>query len=49
MKKQIIVALALLVSTLSFAQKDEIKAAEKAIKTETLPMQSLQLVLLKDL
>lgn len=32
MKKQIIVALALLVSTLSFAQKDEIKAAEKAIK-----------------
>lgn len=33
MKKQIIVALALLVSTLSFAQKDEIKAAEKAIKS----------------
>jgi len=33
MKKQIIVALAILVSTLSFAQKDEIKAAEKAIKS----------------
>ena len=33
MKKQIIVALALLVSTLSFAQKNEIKAAEKAIKS----------------
>lgn len=32
MKKQIVVALALLVGTLSFAQKDEIKAAEKAIK-----------------
>jgi tetratricopeptide (TPR) repeat protein len=32
MKKQIVLALALLVSTLSFAQKSEIKAAEKAIK-----------------
>ncbi|MFK7781600.1 tetratricopeptide repeat protein [Psychroserpens sp.] len=32
MKKQIIVALALLVSTISFSQKDELKAAEKAIK-----------------
>jgi tetratricopeptide (TPR) repeat protein len=31
-KKQIIIALALLVSTFSFAQKDEVKAAEKAIK-----------------
>nr|WP_321236930.1 tetratricopeptide repeat protein [uncultured Psychroserpens sp.] len=33
MKKLIVVALALLVSTLSFAQKSELKAAEKAIKT----------------
>ena len=33
MKKQIIVAFALLVSTISFAQKNEIKAAEKAIKS----------------
>lgn len=33
MKKQIIIALALLVSTFSFSQKDEIKAAEKAIKS----------------
>jgi tetratricopeptide (TPR) repeat protein len=33
MKKQIIVALALLVSSLSFAQKDEIKDAEKALKS----------------
>ena len=33
MKKQIIVALAILVGTLSFAQKNEIKAAEKAIKS----------------
>ena len=32
MKKQIIFALALLVSTLSFSQKDELKDAEKAIK-----------------
>ncbi|HEX9826736.1 MAG TPA: tetratricopeptide repeat protein [Flavobacteriaceae bacterium] len=32
MKKQIIIALALLVSTFTFAQKNEIKAAEKAIK-----------------
>ncbi|WP_456441722.1 tetratricopeptide repeat protein [Psychroserpens sp.] len=32
MKKQIIIALALLVSTFSFSQKDELKAAEKAIK-----------------
>ncbi len=33
-KKQIIIALALLVSTFSFSQKDEIKAAEKALKNE---------------
>nr|WP_321246860.1 tetratricopeptide repeat protein [uncultured Psychroserpens sp.] len=33
MKKQFIVALALLVSTLSFAQKKELKTAEKAIKS----------------
>ncbi|WP_298894296.1 tetratricopeptide repeat protein [uncultured Psychroserpens sp.] len=33
MKKQIVVALALLVSTISFAQKSELKAAEKAIKS----------------
>lgn len=33
MKNQIIIALALLVSTLSFAQKNELKAAEKAIKS----------------
>ncbi|WP_204346488.1 tetratricopeptide repeat protein [Psychroserpens algicola] len=33
MKKQIVVALALLVSTMSFSQKSELKAAEKAIKT----------------
>ncbi|MGR7814135.1 tetratricopeptide repeat protein [Lacinutrix undariae] len=33
MKKQSIVALALLVGSLSYAQKDEIKAAEKAIKS----------------
>ncbi|OUS02485.1 hypothetical protein A9Q86_02975 [Flavobacteriales bacterium 33_180_T64] len=33
MKKQIVVALSLLVSTISFSQKSEIKAAEKAIKT----------------
>ncbi|WP_431134935.1 tetratricopeptide repeat protein [Psychroserpens mesophilus] len=32
MKKQFIVALALLVSTFSFSQKDELKDAEKAIK-----------------
>lgn len=32
MKKQIIIALALLVSTFSFSQKDELKTAEKAIK-----------------
>ena len=34
MKKQIVVALALLVSTISFSQKNEMKAAEKAIKSE---------------
>jgi len=34
MKKQIVIALALLVSTLSFSQKDELKAAEKAIKSK---------------
>ncbi|WCO00380.1 tetratricopeptide repeat protein [Psychroserpens ponticola] len=34
MKKQIIIALALLVSTFSFSQKDELKAAEKAIKSK---------------
>lgn len=33
MKKQIVVALALLVSTISFSQKSELKAAEKAIKS----------------
>ncbi|RKE95447.1 tetratricopeptide repeat protein [Ichthyenterobacterium magnum] len=33
MKKQIVVALALLVSTLSFSQKNELKTAEKAIKS----------------
>ncbi|WP_047547624.1 tetratricopeptide repeat protein [Psychroserpens sp. Hel_I_66] len=33
MKKQFIVALALLVSTFSFAQKSELKTAEKAIKS----------------
>ena len=33
MKKQIVVALALLVSTISFSQKNELKAAEKAIKS----------------
>lgn len=33
MKKQFIVALALLVSTLSFSQKSELKTAEKAIKS----------------
>nr|WP_321228215.1 tetratricopeptide repeat protein [uncultured Psychroserpens sp.] len=33
MKKQFIVAIALLVSTLSFAQKSELKTAEKAIKS----------------
>jgi len=33
MKKQFIVALALLVSTISFAQKNELKTAEKAIKS----------------
>lgn len=33
MKKQIVVALALLVSTVSFSQKNEIKTAEKAIKS----------------
>ena len=32
MKKQIVIALALLVSTFSFSQKDELKAAEKALK-----------------
>jgi len=32
MKKQVVVALALLISSISFAQKDELKAAEKAIK-----------------
>lgn len=32
MKKQVIVALALLVTSFSFSQKDELKAAEKAIK-----------------
>ncbi|WP_033958797.1 tetratricopeptide repeat protein [Psychroserpens jangbogonensis] len=34
MKKQIIIALALLVSTISFSQKNELKAAEKAIKNK---------------
>ena len=34
MKKQIVLALALLVSTLTFSQKNEIKAAEKAIKDD---------------
>lgn len=34
MKKQIIIALALLVSTFSFSQKNELKAAEKAIKNK---------------
>ena len=34
MKKQIIIALALLVTVFSFAQKSEIKAAEKAIKAK---------------
>lgn len=34
MKKQIVIALALLVSSLSFAQKDQLKAAEKAIKSD---------------
>jgi tetratricopeptide (TPR) repeat protein len=34
MKKQIVIALALLVSTFSFSQKDELKAAEKAIKNK---------------
>lgn len=33
MKKQIIVALALTFSVFSFAQKKEVKAAEKAIKS----------------
>jgi len=33
MKKQLIVALALLVGTISFAQKSELKTAEKAIKS----------------
>ncbi|MEZ4803135.1 MAG: tetratricopeptide repeat protein [Gelidibacter sp.] len=33
MKKQIIIALALLVTTFSFSQKDELKDAEKAIKS----------------
>ncbi|MBR9914416.1 MAG: tetratricopeptide repeat protein [Algicola sp.] len=33
MKKQIVVALSLLVSTIGFSQKSELKAAEKAIKT----------------
>ncbi len=33
MKKQIVVALAILVSTFSFAQKKELKTAEKAIKS----------------
>ncbi|SDS62612.1 Flp pilus assembly protein TadD, contains TPR repeats [Formosa sp. Hel1_31_208] len=33
MKKQIVVALALLVGTVSFSQKKELKTAEKAIKT----------------
>lgn len=33
MKKQIIIALALLVGSLSYAQKNELKAAEKAIKS----------------
>ncbi|MEM5564374.1 tetratricopeptide repeat protein [Psychroserpens sp. AS72] len=33
MKKQFIVAIALLVSTLSFSQKSELKSAEKAIKS----------------
>ncbi|WP_299229288.1 tetratricopeptide repeat protein [uncultured Psychroserpens sp.] len=33
MKKQIVVALALLVSTFSFSQKNELKTAEKAIKS----------------
>ena len=32
MKKQVVVVLALLISTISLAQKDELKAAEKAIK-----------------
>ena len=32
MKKQLVIALALLVSSFSFGQKDELKAAEKAIK-----------------
>src|SRR5690606_5421338 len=34
MKKQIVIALALLVSSFSFAQKNELKAAEKAIKSK---------------
>lgn len=33
MKKQIVVALALLLGSFTYAQKDEIKAAEKAIKS----------------
>ena len=33
MKKHVIIALALLVSTFSFSQKDELKDAEKAIKS----------------
>jgi uncharacterized protein YdeI (BOF family) len=33
MKKQIVIALTLLVSSFSFAQKNELKAAEKAIKS----------------
>src|SRR5690606_32876617 len=34
MKKQIVIALALLVSSFSFGQKNELKAAEKAIKSK---------------
>lgn len=34
MKKQIVVALALLISTFSFSQKEELKTAEKAIKSK---------------
>jgi tetratricopeptide (TPR) repeat protein len=34
MKKQVIIALALLVTSFSFSQKDELKDAEKAIKNE---------------
>lgn len=33
MKKQILIGAALLASSLTFAQKDELKAAEKALKS----------------